>query len=118
MKIGWRLYDPQQQADLDANAQSGATNFQINIEGTIYEINLTSWKQINTANRMKTRKIKHDFPNGVRGYSTFQRSGHPPIISQPSSIIRQPLPFVNTETSLHHEVCNLPPFGVNICAKI
>jgi hypothetical protein len=118
IKIGWRLFAPQQQADLDANAQSGATVFQINIQGNMYEINLTTWKQINTANRTKTRKIKQDFPNGVRGYSTFQPSGPPPIISQPPSITRQPLPFMNTETSHNHQVCNLPPLRVAICATI
>jgi hypothetical protein len=112
------LFDAQQQADLDANFQSGATMFQINIQGTTYEINLTTWKQINTTNRTKTRKIKHDFPNGAGGNSTVQHSGPPPIISQPPSIISQPLPFMNTETSHHHQVGNLPPLRVAICATI
>jgi len=89
LKIGWRLYAPQQQADLDANAQSGATLFQINIQGNIYEINLTSWQQINTANRTKTRRIKHDFPNGAGGNLTFHPSGPPPIISQPPPTTNQ-----------------------------
>jgi WWE domain len=85
MKTGWRLYDPQQQADLNAYALSGATVFQIDINGTFYEINLNSWNQINTANRTKTRKIKHDFPNWAGGNSTFQPSGQPPTITQQSS---------------------------------
>jgi hypothetical protein len=66
MKIGWRLYAPQQQAELEANAGSGATVFQIYIKRTAYEINLNSWKQINTAKRTKTRNIKLDFCNGAR----------------------------------------------------
>jgi hypothetical protein len=104
MKKGWRLFDAQQQADLDANSQSGAAVFQIDIKGTTYEINLTSWKQINAANRTQTRKIKHDFPNGPGGSSTKQPAGLPPNVSQTS-------PRVNTGTSHHHQVCNPPLFA-------
>ena len=90
MKTGWRLYAPQQQADLDAFSQSGATEFQINIRGNMYEINLTSGKQINRANnRKKTMQLKHDFPN-VGGNSTLQPSGAPLITRQAPSIISQP----------------------------
>jgi hypothetical protein len=112
------LFDAQQQADLDANAQSGATVFRIDIRGTTYEINLTSSKQINTANRTKTRKIKHDFPNGAGGNSTFQPSGPPLITRQAPSLISQPPPLVNTQTSHHHQVCNPPLLRIKICATI
>jgi WWE domain len=111
MKTGWCLYAPQQQADLDAFFQRGATKFSINIQGVIYEINLNTWNQINTANKTKTRKIKHDVPNGAGGNSTFQPSG-------PPQITRQALPLANTGTSLHHQVCKPPQLTLNIRAII
>lgn len=91
------MFDAQQQVELDAHAQSGATVFQINIKGTQYEINLTSWKQINTTNRTRTRKIKQDFANGAARNTSCTQPAVPSITQT------QPSP---AHTEITQQVCN------------
>lgn len=60
--LGWTPYSRELQQTIEQKYASGIKRFDVTIGGVEYEIDLASWKQINTQDRTKTRGIKLDGP--------------------------------------------------------